>query len=80
MHQMDPEKQTLLAATVFTHICAGQGKGDIRREVQSIKYDPYSKASVTPHLFYLCNYSTHMQKVMSLQKQSQRPPKGSESQ
>ncbi|KAL2807546.1 hydrolethalus syndrome protein 1 [Daubentonia madagascariensis] len=45
---MDPEEQMLAAATAFTHICAGQGEGDVRREAQSIQYDPYSKASVTP--------------------------------
>jgi hydrolethalus syndrome protein 1 len=45
---MDPEEQMLAAATAFTHICAGQSEGDIRREAQSIQYDPYSKASVTP--------------------------------
>lgn len=44
---MDPEEQMLAAATAFTHICAGQGEGDVRREAQSAQYDPYSKASVT---------------------------------
>ncbi|XP_004689175.2 PREDICTED: hydrolethalus syndrome protein 1 [Condylura cristata] len=43
--KMDPEERMLAAATAFTHICAGQGEGDVRREAQ---YDPYSKASVTP--------------------------------
>ncbi|XP_075858823.1 centriolar and ciliogenesis-associated protein HYLS1 isoform X2 [Microcebus murinus] len=45
---MDPEDRMLAAATAFTHICAGEGEGDVRREAQSIQYDPYSKASVTP--------------------------------
>ncbi|XP_063567556.1 centriolar and ciliogenesis-associated protein HYLS1 isoform X2 [Pongo abelii] len=45
---MDPEERMLAAATAFTHICAGQGEGDVRREAQSIQYDPYSKASVAP--------------------------------
>uniref|UniRef100_H0XM26 HYLS1 centriolar and ciliosis associated n=1 Tax=Otolemur garnettii TaxID=30611 RepID=H0XM26_OTOGA len=45
---MDPEERMLAAATAFTRICAGQGEGDVRREAQSIQYDPYSKASVTP--------------------------------
>lgn len=45
---MDPEERMLAAATAFTHICAGQGEGDIRREAQASQYDPYSKASVTP--------------------------------
>ncbi|KAF6081459.1 HYLS1 centriolar and ciliogenesis associated [Phyllostomus discolor] len=45
---MDPEERMLAAATAFTHICAGQGEGDARREAQSTQYDPYSKASVTP--------------------------------
>ncbi|KAM5313006.1 centriolar and ciliogenesis-associated protein HYLS1 isoform 1-T2 [Glossophaga mutica] len=45
---MDPEERMLAAATAFTHICAGQGEGDVRREAQSTQYDPYSKASVTP--------------------------------
>ncbi|XP_012519519.1 PREDICTED: hydrolethalus syndrome protein 1 isoform X2 [Propithecus coquereli] len=45
---MDPEELMLAAATTFSHICAGEGKGDVRREAQSIQYDPYSKASVTP--------------------------------
>ncbi|KAM4850697.1 centriolar and ciliogenesis-associated protein HYLS1 isoform 1-T1 [Urocitellus parryii] len=45
---MDPEERMLAAATAFTHICAGQGEGDVRREVQCSQYDPYSKASVTP--------------------------------
>ncbi|XP_048199652.1 hydrolethalus syndrome protein 1 isoform X2 [Perognathus longimembris pacificus] len=44
---MDPEERMLAAATAFTHICAGQGEGDTRREAQSTQYDPYSKASVT---------------------------------
>ncbi|CAD7673615.1 unnamed protein product [Nyctereutes procyonoides] len=37
---MDPEEQMLAAATAFTHICAGQGEGDVRRDTQSIQYDP----------------------------------------
>lgn len=45
---MDPEERMLAAATAFTHICAGQGEGDSRREAQVGQYDPYSKASVTP--------------------------------
>ncbi|XP_057605165.1 centriolar and ciliogenesis-associated protein HYLS1 [Hippopotamus amphibius kiboko] len=45
---MDPEERMLAAATAFTRICAGKGEGDVRREAQSIPYDPYSKASVTP--------------------------------
>ncbi|XP_059123594.1 centriolar and ciliogenesis-associated protein HYLS1 [Peromyscus eremicus] len=45
---MDPEERMLAAATAFTHICAGQGEGDIRREAKASQYDPYSKASVTP--------------------------------
>lgn len=45
---MDPEERMLAAATAFTHICAGQGEGDVRRDARSIQYDPYSKASVTP--------------------------------
>ncbi|XP_036856780.2 centriolar and ciliogenesis-associated protein HYLS1 isoform X2 [Manis javanica] len=45
---MDPEERMLVAAAAFTHICAGQGEGAVRREAQSIQYDPYSKASVTP--------------------------------
>ncbi|XP_045654038.1 hydrolethalus syndrome protein 1 [Ursus americanus] len=45
---MDPEERMLAAATAFTHICAGQGEGDVRRDAQPIQYDPYSKASVTP--------------------------------
>ncbi|XP_022411963.1 hydrolethalus syndrome protein 1 [Delphinapterus leucas] len=45
---MDPEERMLAAATAFTHICAGQGEGGVRRAAQSIPYDPYSKASVTP--------------------------------
>ncbi|XP_076968631.1 centriolar and ciliogenesis-associated protein HYLS1 [Tamandua tetradactyla] len=45
---MDPEERMLMATTTFTQICAGQGEGDVRREVSSIQYDPYSKASVTP--------------------------------
>ncbi|XP_036076998.1 hydrolethalus syndrome protein 1 isoform X1 [Rousettus aegyptiacus] len=45
---MDPEERMLVAATAFTRICAGQGEGDVRREAQSMQYDPYSKASVTP--------------------------------
>ncbi|KAL0627108.1 Hydrolethalus syndrome protein 1-like protein [Plecturocebus cupreus] len=45
---MDPEEQMLVAAKAFTHIYAGQSKGDVRREAQSIQYDPYSKASVAP--------------------------------
>ncbi|XP_007641513.1 hydrolethalus syndrome protein 1 [Cricetulus griseus] len=44
---MGPEERMLAAATAFTHICAGQGEGDIRREAQATQYDPYSKASVT---------------------------------
>ncbi|XP_008066263.1 hydrolethalus syndrome protein 1 [Carlito syrichta] len=44
---MDPEERMLAAATAFTHIYAGQGEGDVRREAQSIQYDPYIKASVT---------------------------------
>lgn len=43
---MDPEERMLAAATSFAHICAVQDKGDLRREAQSIQYDPYSKASV----------------------------------
>lgn len=46
--KMDPEERMLAAATAFTHICAGQGEGDSRREAQAGQYDPYSKASVTP--------------------------------
>ncbi|XP_004469307.1 centriolar and ciliogenesis-associated protein HYLS1 [Dasypus novemcinctus] len=45
---MDSEEQMLAAATAFTQICAGQGEGDVRREAQTVQYDPYSKASVTP--------------------------------
>lgn len=45
---MDQEERMLAAATAFTHICAGQGEGDIRREAQAGQCDPYSKASVTP--------------------------------
>lgn len=45
---MDPEERMLAAARAFTHICAEQGEGDVRREAQSTQYDPYSKASVTP--------------------------------
>ncbi|XP_077612713.1 centriolar and ciliogenesis-associated protein HYLS1 isoform X1 [Crocuta crocuta] len=45
---MDPEERMLAAATAFTQICAGQGEGDVRRDAQSMQYDPYSKASVTP--------------------------------
>ncbi|XP_047547710.1 centriolar and ciliogenesis-associated protein HYLS1 isoform X1 [Lutra lutra] len=45
---MDPEERMLAAATAFTHICAGRGEGDIRRDGLPIQYDPYSKASVTP--------------------------------
>nr|XP_003472607.1 hydrolethalus syndrome protein 1 [Cavia porcellus] len=45
---MDPEETVLAAATAFAHICAGQGEGDVRREAQSVQYDPYSKASVAP--------------------------------
>ncbi|XP_051012123.1 centriolar and ciliogenesis-associated protein HYLS1 isoform X2 [Acomys russatus] len=44
---MDPEERMLAAATAFTHICAGQGEGDVRREAQAGQYDPYSKASIT---------------------------------
>ncbi|KAM4828275.1 centriolar and ciliogenesis-associated protein HYLS1 isoform 2-T3 [Thomomys bottae] len=44
---MEPEERMLAAATAFTHICAGQGEGDMKRDVQSNQYDPYSKASVT---------------------------------
>ncbi|XP_055457177.1 centriolar and ciliogenesis-associated protein HYLS1 isoform X1 [Psammomys obesus] len=45
---MDPEERMLAAATAFTHICAGQGEGDTRREAQAAQYDPYSKATITP--------------------------------
>ncbi|XP_045411570.1 hydrolethalus syndrome protein 1 [Lemur catta] len=45
---VDPEERMWAAATAFTPICAGEGEGDGRREAQSIQYDPYSKASVTP--------------------------------
>uniref|UniRef100_A0A8C6R588 HYLS1, centriolar and ciliogenesis associated n=1 Tax=Nannospalax galili TaxID=1026970 RepID=A0A8C6R588_NANGA len=44
---MDPEQQ-MLAATAFTHICAGRGEGGIRETQANQYYDPYSKASVTP--------------------------------
>ncbi|KAB0353647.1 hypothetical protein FD755_023614, partial [Muntiacus reevesi] len=44
---MDPEERMLVATKAYTHICAGHGEGDVRREAQSILYDPYSKASVT---------------------------------
>lgn len=45
---MNQEERMLAAAIAFTHSCAGQGEGDVRREARSTQYDPYSKASVTP--------------------------------
>ncbi|XP_043435687.1 centriolar and ciliogenesis-associated protein HYLS1 isoform X1 [Prionailurus viverrinus] len=45
---MDPEERMLAANTAFTHICARQGEGDVRRDAQSMQYDPYSKASIIP--------------------------------
>ncbi|XP_069326814.1 centriolar and ciliogenesis-associated protein HYLS1 [Eulemur rufifrons] len=45
---VDPQERMWAASTAFTHICAGEGEGDVRREAQSIQYDPYSKASITP--------------------------------